>query len=388
MITSVHIQGFRSCEDVRLDSLGHLVAIVGRNGAGKTNVLEAIDWACRTATRSDPLSPGHTLVSHGTTVRVSLEWQEAGQAFRYAIDYELRLHEKSAIHLIERLDHFDGTTWHETLTRSGARVSLGNKVLNIGTATPCLPVVAAFVPGTDAIATQVQAAISFLQRVRYYPIDELNEPSEESFFVGKDEFDSWCAAQKPGAAATKSVLRRLLYLYHRDRPRFDELKSLLGEDGLGIVHAIEVQELTASSGSEADSFYIVRYRPMPESNSLYYPNLSSGTRRLISILVALAFDNCSVMLLEQPEDGIHSGLTKKLADILRHSAGQLQLMVSSHSPNVINRLKPDEVRLVAIDEKGHTRVRRLTDQEIGSASEYLSDDRPLEDFLLLLDEDA
>jgi len=44
VLKSVHIKNFRSCKDVTLEGLGHLSALVGRNGAGKTTILRAIEW--------------------------------------------------------------------------------------------------------------------------------------------------------------------------------------------------------------------------------------------------------------------------------------------------------------------------------------------------------
>ncbi len=54
MLTRVEISKFRSCEDLVLDNLGPMTVLVGRNGAGKTNILRGIEWAARTATLNDP----------------------------------------------------------------------------------------------------------------------------------------------------------------------------------------------------------------------------------------------------------------------------------------------------------------------------------------------
>lgn len=50
MIKSFHINNFRSCRDVSLDGIGPILALAGRNGVGKTNILEGIDWVCKVAT--------------------------------------------------------------------------------------------------------------------------------------------------------------------------------------------------------------------------------------------------------------------------------------------------------------------------------------------------
>jgi len=45
MLDFIEIKNFRSCEDVRLRLGEPVVALLGKNGAGKTNVLHAVQLA-------------------------------------------------------------------------------------------------------------------------------------------------------------------------------------------------------------------------------------------------------------------------------------------------------------------------------------------------------
>ncbi len=53
MLKRVHIEGFRSCQDVLIDNIGTMTALIGRNGSGKTNILRAIEGIARMATATD-----------------------------------------------------------------------------------------------------------------------------------------------------------------------------------------------------------------------------------------------------------------------------------------------------------------------------------------------
>jgi len=44
MFKRIHIKIFLSCQDVVLDNMSNMTALVGRNGSGKTNILKAIWW--------------------------------------------------------------------------------------------------------------------------------------------------------------------------------------------------------------------------------------------------------------------------------------------------------------------------------------------------------
>jgi predicted ATPase len=116
-----------------------------------------------------------------------------------------------------------------------------------------------------------------------------------------------------------------------------------------------------------------------------YSDLSTGTRRVIRMLVSLLFDKSSVMLIEQPEDSIHSGLLRKLIDLFRSYSDQTQVIFSTHSSAVVDMLKPDEVLLVTA-EAGATKVRPLSQPEIELARKFMNDEGSLSDYLGSLSE--
>jgi len=81
MLKRINITQFRSCHGVILDDLGPVTALVGRNGAGKTNVLKAIEWVASGATSATP--PFKQLVMG--VKEVSVEVDIEGKTYRYSI---------------------------------------------------------------------------------------------------------------------------------------------------------------------------------------------------------------------------------------------------------------------------------------------------------------
>jgi predicted ATPase len=177
-------------------------------------------------------------------------------------------------------------------------------------------------------------------------------------------------------------------------PRLQEIRSLLGRDGLGVVDNLDIQTFKEPKSQQKKEgpieLYRVWFQPSLEasasSRDFDFADLSSGTQRVIRILVSLIFDESAVMLLEHPEDGIHRGLLRKLIDLLQKYADPSQLIVSSHSPLVFNTLDPRAVRLVTMEE-GATKVRRLTPEELQVAGKFLEEDGSLADFLETVEED-
>lgn len=55
MFKRIQIKNFLSCQDVVLDNLSGLSALVGRNASGKINILKAIQWAAQSVSSVQPI---------------------------------------------------------------------------------------------------------------------------------------------------------------------------------------------------------------------------------------------------------------------------------------------------------------------------------------------
>ena len=86
------------------------------------------------------------------------------------------------------------------------------------------------------------------------------------------------------------------------------------------------------------------------------------------------------MLIEQPEDSIHPGLLRKMIDLFRCYSDHSQIIFATHSPEVLDILRPEEVLLVSANE-GNTEVRNLSPDEISQAKGFLKNEGSLSDFL-------
>ncbi len=69
----------------------------------------------------------------------------------------------------------------------------------------------------------------------------------------------------------------------------------------------------------------------------------------------------SVLLIEEPENGLHPSRIADVMRVLRRLSERVQIVVATHSPFVINELQGDEVTVVTRPEGKGTQVRRLCD---------------------------
>lgn len=91
---------------------------------------------------------------------------------------------------------------------------------------------------------------------------------------------------------------------------------------------------------------------------------SDGTLRMAGILTALLQTPVPLVVgVEEPELTIHPGGLKVLTEYLRQASLQTQLILTTHSPDILDHLDASEIRVVYRD-SGATRVSMLaTDQK-------------------------
>lgn len=90
-------------------------------------------------------------------------------------------------------------------------------------------------------------------------------------------------------------------------------------------------------------------------------NLSEGLLYYLGFAVIPYLAPTSVLLVEEPENGLHPARISEIVKLLRKVSEETQVLIATHSPLVINELQPEEVTLVTRDPKLGTQTRRISD---------------------------
>lgn len=102
-------------------------------------------------------------------------------------------------------------------------------------------------------------------------------------------------------------------------------------------------------------------------------SMSDGTLRALGLLAAVyQRSRPSVLVIEEPEATIHPGALGAILDLLRHASRQMQVVVTTHSPEVLDAdwLSDDDLRIVTWQE-GATRILFLATGTKAALQEHL-----------------
>lgn len=101
-----------------------------------------------------------------------------------------------------------------------------------------------------------------------------------------------------------------------------------------------------------------RERAFPQRSFNSY-EISDGTVNFVRLAALILTARVpSVVCIDEPEIGLHPRLIRLLAEMLQAASKRTQFIVATHSPALVDKLKPEEV-LVVEKVEGATQVRRL-----------------------------
>jgi predicted ATPase len=115
-----------------------------------------------------------------------------------------------------------------------------------------------------------------------------------------------------------------------------------------------------------ESHLIVRFRHTAaegQAKWLFTTQESDGTLRVAGILTALLQEPpLPVLAIEEPELTVHPGALPLLYDFLQQASRRCQVIVTTHSPELLDLIAADDIRVVHRTEEG-TRVDRMAEDQ-------------------------
>jgi len=111
-----------------------------------------------------------------------------------------------------------------------------------------------------------------------------------------------------------------------------------------------------------DGRLLLEIKDAPFSHPILAKYASDGTLKLLAYLTVLFDPNPPQLVgIEEPENHLHPQLLPQLAEECRSASANTQLMITTHSPFFVDRLRPEELWVLYRDEKGFTQAKRTAD---------------------------
>ncbi len=109
---------------------------------------------------------------------------------------------------------------------------------------------------------------------------------------------------------------------------------------------------------------------------LLWTQLSDGTKRLFYLFTSIYTASESTIAIEEPELGIHPDQLHKLMDFLIEQSKEKQIIITTHSPEVLNAIHPDELDRIIVtryDADKGTIMHKLTPEQAKEMGERVKE---------------
>jgi predicted ATPase len=113
-----------------------------------------------------------------------------------------------------------------------------------------------------------------------------------------------------------------------------------------------------------DGRLLLQIKDAPFAQPILAKYASDGTLKMLAYLVMLHDPSPAPLIgIEEPENHLHPRLLNDLAEECRKATSGSQLLVTTHSPFLIDGLRPEEVWVLYRNQDGYTETKRVSDVE-------------------------
>jgi predicted ATPase len=171
----------------------------------------------------------------------------------------------------------------------------------------------------------------------------------------KETGDNWASVLKAlrQNARGKQALQSILEMMQKVMPSLTDVK-------------------VRSVGAYLVPQFFVKDSPSGKEHGFDPVQLSDGTLRIFGILLGLyQLPSPKFLALEEPELTVNAGVLAVLADAFKEVAQRTQLIVTSHSPNLVDYFAPEQIRVVWM-KRGETRVSPIRKAQLSALKQHLT----------------
>lgn len=342
MISQISVRGYKAIYNARVE-LGNFTLLIGRNGSGKSSVIEALQWlrdasnlgvrsACPYGSVADLInrrrekidfdlwykqSPRHPDVHYTLGVSESFKAVPRVVSEKCVVGAT-----KAASTTITSRKGKRGPTWRWVHSRRSKRFSMNDdNELALGHARQ----------GSSAATQSLQSFLARSVFLRLSPTDIAHPMAvyheRWSPILADTGRDLPALLERLSAAAKQRVANRVASIFPS-------------------IEGVDVR------GDEKERYMIVHERMRSKGGTKRFdiPSwmLSEGLRRLVAIFALLESDDPrpSLLAIEEVENGLDPWTLQHVLDALRDASSSVQIVLTSHSPFLLDHVPLSDVIFV------------------------------------------
>ncbi len=356
-IQRVRVRNYRALRDVQFSDLSPLTVLLGQNGSGKSTVFdvfaflaECFDSGLRPAW--ERRNRFRELRTRGQSGPIVFEIKYREQAKEPLITYHLEIDERRGGPVVSN----EWMQW--TRGQRGRPFRFLDFSDGVGS------VVSGEVPEADdqrheeRLASGDLLAVNALGQFASNPRVQALRSFITGWYLSYVSAASTRGVPESGpqerlSASGDNLPNVVQYLYEQHPDRLTDVLTTL---------SLRVPRLQAVIPKVLeDGRLMMQVKDAPFDDPIMAKFASDGTLKMLAYLTILYDPSPAPFIgIEEPENQLYPLLMRGLAEECRTAAGRSQVLVTTHSPEFVSALKPEELWLLGRDVQGFTHVRRAS----------------------------
>lgn len=365
-LVTVKIKGYKNLLDCTYNMINFNI-LIGANNSGKSNLLEIFSFLDDIISGSDDVKANifngyssrrkffsdYKILSKTPNTSIELEFQDdiGEECFRYIYYLEIKTTE-----IFERNNGYIVKEFlkYKNIKKTGAMITVfernnttvdsikNGKINEIDNTQSLLTLINKINDIKDGLENEAKVGINDIFIIAKTPIiySSANEIRNAVSFH-KNDLKS---VIKNGRVVTIDIFNQIEQISDSEQKEYFE--GIISEV-LKIL--IEFNHIKIDGMDEDIKFITVKYISEDGILSNYHSSLdqlSDGTLIVLNILTYLISNKHPVLAIEELENCIHPNLLKKLIEIIRREFSHVQLIITTHSPVLINMVNLENVSYI------------------------------------------
>lgn len=367
-IRFIEILNYRSCIATKIDFGTDLTTLIGINGVGKSNIMNSIQLL-KQINRNRYFHQQHlkNTLPH-TNLNIKLEIDNVLYHLKSDIYYDTDDTNTEEVYSAEiRLRNLSKKSrrWLEIdseLYEFVHYISRTNKNVEI-------------VKGFSHKNYNLDEArfavriINYLTNISYYSATQFSDPTRSPISLELE--DSRLSRPYRRSRAHELFIYDLYKAFKSDNKSFTRYLNTVNNNGIGLIdditfleHNIPSSLYKVKAGGKIEKIEKTKIMIVPslilDGLSLSPNQLSEGTFKTLALVFYILNDESELLLIEEPEVCVHHGLLNSIIELIKTESKYKQIIISTHSDYVLDKLKPENVILIKKDKIKGTIANSLT----------------------------